>query len=130
MQNLHSEVYDKLVSLNLILEDEQLSKKIISIAFQSVSSFIYSELGHFFDLSLIKHIVIDLVISEYLTLIKYSYLDTSIDFSPAIKSISEGDVSISYSPELTPSKSSFIDYLINHFSSKKTLLKNFSSIRW
>lgn len=134
MQHILSLVSHKLDLLNLSLEDTSLSDKILTISLSSVSSFFYSELGPFIDLSNLEpnilSIFVDLVISEYLTLIKFSSLDSSLDFSPAIKSISEGDVSISYSPELSTSKSSYIDFLISHFSSKKSLLKNFSSIRW
>lgn len=130
MHSISDEIIQKLKTLNLININLNLSEKIVSIAINSIQNYINCEINPFIDFSLIKQIFIDLVIGEYLLLIKNANLDSTMDFEPAIKSISEGDVSITYSTENLENNAQKLNFLIDYFLSKKSLLLNFKSIRW
>lgn len=130
MHSISDEIIQKLKTLNLININLNLSEKIVSIAINSIQNYINCEINPFIDFSLIKQIFIDLVIGEYLLLIKNANLDDTMDFEPAIKSISEGDVSITYSTENLETNAQKLNFLIDYFLSKKSLLLNFKSIRW
>ena len=128
MHSISDEIIQKLKTLNLININLNLSEKIVSIAINSIQNYINCEINPFIDFSLIKQIFIDLVIGEYLLLIKNANLDSTMDFEPAIKSISEGDVSITYSTENLENNAQKLNFLIDYFLSKKSLLLNFKSI--
>lgn len=130
MHSISDEIIQKLKTLNLININLNLSEKIVSIAINSIQNYINCEINPFIDFSLIKQIFIDLVIGEYLLLIKNANLDSTMDFEPAIKSISEGDVSVTYSTENLENNAQKLNFLIDYFLSKKSLLLNFKSIRW
>ena len=124
MHSISDEIIQKLKTLNLININLNLSEKIVSIAINSIQNYINCEINPFIDFSLIKQIFIDLVIGEYLLLIKNANLDSTMDFEPAIKSISEGDVSITYSTENLENNAQKLNFLIDYFLSKKSLLLN------
>lgn len=125
MDSLVNEILEKISLLNLSLEDDFLSKKIILIAINSVKNFIKSEIDVFIDFSIIKETFIDIVIGEYLLLIKLSNIDNNIDIDNVVKTIKEGDVSITY----FENKKTF-DNIIEYFLDKKKLLYNYKKIVW
>ena len=125
MDSLVNEILEKISLLNLSLEDDFLSKKIILIAINSVKNFIKSEIDVFIDFSIIKETFIDIVIGEYLLLIKLSNIDNNIDVDNVVKTIKEGDVSITY----FENKKTF-DNIIEYFLDKKKLLYNYKKIVW
>lgn len=129
MENILNEVIENLEQLNLLNIDFELSKKIIIMSIQSVKNYIKCEINSFLDFSLIKDIFIQIVIGEYLLIIKNANLDENMVFEDAIKSISEGDVSITYFDKLE-TKQDKLNKLIDYYLSKKRLLLNFKSIRW
>ncbi|WP_250278883.1 hypothetical protein [[Clostridium] colinum] len=126
MDNLIEEITNKLNYLNLSIEDNNLSKKIILIAINSIKNFIKSEINPFIDFYSIKDIFIDTVIGEYLLLIKSSNLKNDISLDNFIKSIKEGDVSITY----FENKDKSFDNVINYFLDKKRLLYNYKKVVW
>lgn len=129
MNVILNEVLNKLNYLDLLSIDIETTKKIIKIAINSAKSFVICEINFNMDFNKIRDIFIDIVISEYLILIKNTDFDKNMNFDNAIKSISEGDVSISYFQN-KHSKQEKLDGLILYFSNKKSLLNNFKSIRW
>lgn len=130
MDNISEEIIKKLNNLNLININLNLCKKIVFMAIKSIENYIKCEINSFIDFSIIKETFIDIVIGEYLTLIKNANLDENMNFETAIKSISEGDVSITYSTETAETKEDRLNQLIGYFLAKKSLLLNFKAIRW
>lgn len=126
MDTLVDDVLNKINCLNLSIEDTNLSKKIILMAVNSMKNFVKSEINAFIDFSIIKEIFIDIVIGEYLSLIKLSNIDTNINFDNVIKSIKEGDTSITY----FENKEKTLDNIINYFLDKKRLLYNYKRVVW
>ena len=129
MENILNEIIEKLQCLKLINIEIEYAKKITSICINSVKNYILCEINNNIDFLQIKEIFIDIVIGEYLTLIKNANLDENMEFETAIKSISEGDVSITYF-ENKNSKDNKLNFLIQYFLNKKSLLLNFKAIRW
>ncbi len=129
MENILNEVIEKLQALKLINIDILTAKKIATMCINSVKNYILLEINNTINFLEIKDIFIDIVIGEYLSLIKNANLDENMEFENAIKSISEGDVSISYFQNTT-SEEDKLKLLIQHFLNKKRLLLNFKAIRW
>lgn len=120
-------IFEKLKSLDLLLDDELSSKNIIDMAISSIYNFICIEINPFIDFNSISNIFIDVTISEYLSLIKNSNLQSQFDFSSTIKSIKEGDTSITYFDE---NSSNSFQSIIDYFNSKKVLLYNYKVVKW
>lgn len=143
MEAIIQKIFDKIQFFNFIYIDESSSKSIISIAINSVHSFIFSEITPFLSPELftqIEDIFIDISIGEYLSILNTSgltkdiidfNLDNSTNLMQGIKTIKEGDTSITYfdssaSSSTSTSITSIIDYLLN----KKLLLYNYKVIKW
>lgn len=126
MENLITEISDRLNILNLSIEDIDLSEKIILIAINYVENFIKSEINPFLDFSIIKDIFINIVIGEYLSFVKISNIKNNISLDDAIKSIKEGDTSITY----FENKNTNLDDIINYFLNNKKLLYRYKKIVW
>lgn len=126
LNNLVTEISDKINTLNLSIENTYLSEKIILMAIKSIKNFIKHEINPFIEFDIIKDIFIDLVIGEYLALIKTSNIQHNIPFNEAIKSIKEGDISITYFENNTND----IQSVINYFLDKKKLLYKYKRIIW
>ena len=126
MENIIDEICNKLDDLNLSIKNNYLSKKIILMAINSIKDFIKLEINPFIEFSLIKDTFVNLVIGEYLQLIKSANLETDLNLDKAIKSIKEGDTSITYFEKGNISLDDIIQYFIN----KKRLLYNFKRIVW
>lgn len=130
MKNISGEIISKLKNLNLINIDYVLCEKIVLMAMDSVENFIKCEINPFIDFQLIEQIFIDIVIGEYLVLVKNSGFYEEVFIEDAIKSISEGDISITYFTEGKTTKEQKFDLLINYFLNKKSLLSDFKTVRW
>lgn len=126
MNNIVDEISDRLNCLNLSIKDTYLSEKIILMAINSVKNFIKCEINPFIDFSIIKDIFINIVIGEYLLLIKSSNLESDIPLDSAIKNIKEGDTSITY----FENKNINFQDVINYFLDKKKLLYRYKQIVW
>lgn len=126
MENIVDEISDRLDCLNLAIENINLSKKIILIAINSVKNFIKSEINPFIDFSIIKDIFINMVIGEYLLLVKASNLENEISLDNAVQTIKEGDTSITY----FENKNISLENVINYFLDKKRLLYRYKQVIW
>lgn len=126
LNNLVIEISDKINTLNLSIENTYLSEKIILMAIKSIKNFIKHQINPFIEFHIIKDIFIDIVIGEYLALIKISNIQHNIHFNDAIKSIKEGDISITYFENNTND----IQSVINYFLDKKKLLYKYKRIIW
>ncbi len=126
MYNIIDEISNRLDCLNLSIENFQLSQKIILIAINSVENFIKSEINPFIDFSIIKDIFINVVIGEYLLLVKASNLENDLSLDAAIQTIKEGDTSITY----FENKNINLENVINYFLDKKKLLYRYKQIIW
>lgn len=129
MENILNQVIEKLQALKLINIDILTARKIATMCINSIKNYILIEINNTINFLEIKDIFIDIVIGEYLSLIKNANLDENMKFENAIKSISEGDVSISYFQN-TNSEEEKLNLLIRYFLDKKRLLLNFKAIRW
>lgn len=131
MNKLHSlkqDALEKIQTLNLNYLDDNYTSNIVQMAFNSVFNFFNLNFNPFFNFNSINHLIIDIIIGEYLVLIKNSNLQNQLNLDEAIKTISEGDVSVTYFQ--TQTKEDKIDLLINHFLDKKKELLTFKSITW
>nr|WP_317356798.1 hypothetical protein [uncultured Tyzzerella sp.] len=126
MENLILEISNRLQNLNLSIENITLSEKIISIAINSVENFIKSEITPFIDFFSIKDIFINIVIGEYLLLVKASNLHNQLSLDNAIKTLKEGDTSITYFENKNDSLQNVIDYFLDN----KKLLYKYKKIIW
>ena len=126
MENLILEISNRLQNLNLSIENITLSEKIISIAINSVENFIKSEITPFIDFFSIKDIFINIVIGEYLLLVKASNLHNQLSLDNAIKTLKEGDTSITYFENKNVSLQNVIDYFLDN----KKLLYKYKKIIW
>lgn len=126
MKSLVEEIYEIIESLNLSIKNVELSKKFILISIDSVQNFIKSEINSFIDFPIIKNIFINVVIGEYLLLIKISKLENEISFDNAIQSIKEGDTSITY----FENQNNTLESVSNYFLNKKKLLYRYRQIIW
>ncbi len=130
MENIENLILEKLKDLNLLNINEELALSIIDRAIDAVKSYIKYEINSNLDLSKIEDIFIDIVIGEYLFIIKNCNLDESLQFEQAIKTITEGDVSITYFEDTSDSKLERFNKLINYFLDKRKLLSKYRAIRW
>ena len=130
MENIENLILEKLKDLNLLNINEELALSIIDRAIDAVKSYIKYEINSNLDLSKIEDIFIDIVIGEYLFIIKNCNLDESLQFEQAIKTITEGDVSITYFEDISDSKLERFNKLINYFLDKRKLLSKYRAIRW
>ncbi|WP_317367734.1 hypothetical protein [uncultured Tyzzerella sp.] len=126
MNNIIYQISDRLNCLNLSIKDTYLSEKIILMAINSVKNFIQCEINPFIDFSIIEDIFINIVIGEYLMLVKSSNLESDISLDSAIKSIKEGDTSVTY----FENKNMNFQDIINYFLYKKRLLYRYKQIVW
>ena len=126
LDNLVTEISDKINTLNLSIENVYLSEKIILMAIKSVKNFIQFEINPFIEFHIIKDVFIDIVIGEYLSLIKVSNIEHNISFDEAIKSIKEGDISITYFENSVND----IKTVSDDFLDKKKLLYKYKRIVW
>ena len=126
MYNIIDEISNRLDCLNLSIENFQLSQKIILIAINSVENFIKSEINPFIDFFIIKDIFINIVIGEYLLLVKTSNLENDLSLDAAIQTIKEGDTSITY----FENKNINLENVINYFLDKKKLLYRYKQVIW
>ncbi len=126
MNNIIYQISDRLNCLNLSIKDTYLSEKIILMAINSVKNFIQCEINPFIDFSIIEDIFINIVIGEYLMLVKSSNLESDISLDSAIKSIKEGDTSVTY----FENKNMNFQDIINYFLDKKRLLYRYKQIVW
>ncbi len=126
MNGIVYEVSDRLNCLNLSIKNIYLSEKIILMAINSVENFIKCEINPFIDFCIIKDIFINVVIGEYLMLVKSSNLENDISLDSAIQTIKEGDTSITYFENENNKFQNVIDYFLN----KKKLLYRYKQIIW
>ncbi len=126
MDTLVDDILNKLNCLNLSIEDVNLSKKIILISINSIKNFVKYEINDFIDFYHIKEVFIDIVIGEYLSLLKLSNIKNDINLDNAIKSIKEGDTSITY----FENKEKSLDNIIEYFLNKKKLLYKYKKVIW
>lgn len=126
MNSIVYEISDRLNCLNLSIKNIYLSEKIILMAINSVENFIKCEINPFIDFCIIKDIFINVVIGEYLTLVKSSNLENDISLDSAIQTIKEGDTSITYFENENNKFQNVIDYFLN----KKKLLYRYKQIIW
>lgn len=126
MEKIVEEISNNLDTLNLSIENKILSEKIILMAINSIKDFIKFEINPFIEFSLIKDTFINLVIGQYLELIKNSNLQHNFNLEKAVKTIKEGDTSITYFEKGNVS----LDDIIQYFLSKKSLLYNFKKVVW
>ncbi len=126
MNGIVYEVSDRLNCLNLPIKNIYLSEKIILMAINSVENFIKCEINPFIDFCIIKDIFINVVIGEYLMLVKSSNLENDISLDSAIQTIKEGDTSITYFENENNKFQNVIDYFLN----KKKLLYRYKQIIW
>ncbi len=126
LDNLVTEISDKINTLNLSIENVYLSEKIILMAIKSIKNFIQFEINPFIEFNIIKDVFIDIVIGEYLSLIKVSNIEHNISFDEAIKSIKEGDISITYFENSVNDIKTISDYFLD----KKKLLYKYKRIVW
>lgn len=127
MENITKLISQKINLLGLDIDDEVLSQNIICTAISSVHNFIYSEINPFIDFDTIKNLFVDIVIAEYLSLIKNSNVQSQFDFSATVQSIKEGDTSVTYFDD---NSSNSFQSIIDYFQSKKNLLYNYKVIKW
>ena len=126
MNSIVYEISDRLNCLNLSIKNIYLSEKIILMAINSVENFIKCEINPFIDFCIIKDIFINVVIGEYLMLVKSSNLENDISLDSAILTIKEGDTSITYLENENNKFQNVIDYFLN----KKKLLYRYKQIIW
>ncbi|MBS5794027.1 MAG: hypothetical protein ACLUCH_01745 [Lachnospirales bacterium] len=126
MNSIVYEISDRLNCLNLSIKNIYLSEKIILMAINSVENFIKCEINPFIDFCIIKDIFINVVIGEYLMLVKSSNLENDISLDSAIQTIKEGDTSITYFENENNKFQNVIDYFLN----KKKLLYRYKQIIW
>ena len=126
MNSIVYEISDRLNCLNLSIKNIYLSEKIILMAINSVENFIKCEINPFIDFCIIKDIFINVVIGEYLILVKLSNLENDISLDSAIQTIKEGDTSITYFENENNKFQNVIDYFLN----KKKLLYRYKHIIW
>ena len=126
MNGIVYEVSDRLNCLNLSIKNIYLSEKIILMAINSVENFIKCEINPFIDFCIIKDVFINVVIGEYLMLVKSSNLENDISLDSAIQTIKEGDTSITYFENENNKFQNVIDYFLN----KKKLLYRYKQIIW
>lgn len=126
MNSIVYEISDRLNCLNLSIKNIYLSEKIILMAINSVENFIKCEINPFIDFCIIKDIFINVVIGEYLMLVKSSNLENDISLGSAIQTIKEGDTSITYFENENNKFQNVIDYFLN----KKKLLYRYKHIIW
>lgn len=126
MNSIVYEISDRLNCLNLSIKNIYLSEKIILMAINSVENFIKCEIDPFIDFCIIKDIFINVVIGEYLILVKLSNLENDISLDNAIQTIKEGDTSITYFENESNKFQNVIDYFLN----KKKLLYRYKQIIW
>lgn len=126
MNSIVYEISDRLNCLNLSIKNIYLSEKIILMAINSVENFIKCEINPFIDFCIIKDIFINVVIGEYLILVKLSNLENNISLDSAIQTIKEGDTSITYFENENNKFQNVIDYFLN----KKKLLYRYKHIIW
>ncbi len=126
MNSIVYEISDRLNCLNLSIKNIYLSEKIILMAINSVENFIKCEINPFIDFCIIKDIFINVVIGEYLMLVKLSNLENDISLDNAIQTIKEGDTSITYFENENNKFQNVIDYFLN----KKKLLYRYKQIIW
>lgn len=126
MNSIVYEISDRLNCLNLSIKNIYLSEKIILMAINSVENFIKCEIDPFIDFCIIKDIFINVVIGEYLILVKLSNLENDISLDSAIQTIKEGDTSITYFENENNKFQNVIDYFLN----KKKLLYRYKHIIW
>ena len=126
MNSIVYEISDRLNCLKLSIKNIYLSEKIILMAINSVENFIKCEINPFIDFCIIKDIFINVVIGEYLMLVKLSNLENDISLDNAIQTIKEGDTSITYFENENNKFQNVIDYFLN----KKKLLYRYKQIIW
>lgn len=126
MNGIVYEVSDRLNCLNLSIKNIYLSEKIILMAINSVENFIKCEINPFIDFCIIKDVFINVVIGEYLMLVKSSNLENDISLDSAIQTIKEGDTSITY----FENENNKFQNVINYFLNKKKLLYRYKQIIW
>lgn len=126
MNSIVYEISDRLNCLNLSIKNIYLSEKIILMAINSVENFIKCEINPFINFCIIKDIFINVVIGEYLMLVKLSNLENDISLDNAIQTIKEGDTSITYFENENNKFQNVIDYFLN----KKKLLYRYKQIIW
>lgn len=126
MNSIVYEISDRLNCLNLSIKNIYLSEKIILMAINSVENFIKCEINPFIDFCIIKDIFINVVIGEYLMLVKLSNLENDVSLDSAIQTIKEGDTSITYFENENNKFQNVIDYFLN----KKKLLYRYKQIIW
>ena len=126
MNSIVYEISDRLNYLNLSIKNIYLSEKIILMDINSVENFIKCEINPFIDFCIIKDIFINVVIGEYLMLVKSSNLENDISLDSAIQTIKEGDTSITYFENENNKFQNVIDYFLN----KKKLLYRYKQIIW
>lgn len=120
------EILKRLEKLKLISKDVGLCENVAKVAILSVENYIKFEINPIIEFEKIKEIFIDLVIGDYLYLMKNTSEYEKFEIDDAIKTIREGDTSITYFEK----KYTKIDALINYFKDKKKHLLSFKCVRW